>query len=125
MPDHDKADVRPLTSNTVTVIDTLDESRNRLQHGLHTETVDETVEVNMVTETMDQEIDSGEESKNRFKVTTIEVDVYQHEGSGSRPTNSNRRRLQRRVAGSIEVTMILTSRPKRAEADVTEMATIK
>ena len=72
--DQNQADVRPLTSNTVTVIDTLDESRNRLQRSSHTETVHETVEVNMLTETMVQEIDSGEESKNRFNVKVIEAD---------------------------------------------------
>ena len=72
--DHGQADVRSLTSNTVTVIDTLDKSRNRLQYGSHTETVNETVEVNMLTEAMVQEIDSGEESKNRFNVETIEAD---------------------------------------------------
>ena len=64
----------PLTSSTVTISDTLDESRNRVQHGLHMETVKETVEVNMLTETMDQEIDSSDESKSRFNVKSLEAD---------------------------------------------------
>ena len=70
----DLTDARSRTINAVTVIDALDESKNRLQHGSHTETVNETVEVNMLTEAVVQEIDSGDESKSRLNIKTIEAD---------------------------------------------------
>ena len=67
-------DVMPLTVSTLTISNTLDESRNRGQHGLHMETVKEIVEVNMLIETMDQEIDSNDELKNRLNVKSLKAD---------------------------------------------------
>ena len=64
----------PLTDTTFIMNDTLDGSRNRDQHGLHMETVKETVEVNMLTETMVPEIDSSDESKSRLNVKSLEAD---------------------------------------------------
>ena len=67
-------DAMTLTDSILTINDTLDESRNREQYGLYADTVKGAAEVSILTETMDPEIDSNDESKNRRNIKTLEAD---------------------------------------------------
>ena len=118
------SDVMPLTDSMFTINDTLDESRNREQYGLHTENGKESLEVNMLTEITDAGIDSSDESKNRPGVTILEVDggrmktvVADSHIQGDSDSNDA---LQTRTFRST-LTMKLTSRSSKTIIDVTNM----
>ena len=64
------SDAMLLTDATFKTNDTLDESKNREQNGLSTAFEKENGEVNMLIETVDAEIDSSDESKNRLETMT-------------------------------------------------------
>ena len=53
---------------------TLEEAKNHKQNDSNVEIREESVEVNVLTEAVVQQVDSGDESKSRFKVKTIEAD---------------------------------------------------
>ena len=112
------------TDSMFTISDTLDESRNREQYGLHTETGKESLEVNMLTEIMDAGIDSSDKSKNRPGVTILEVDGDRmktgvaglHIQGDSDSNDASQTRTFRST-----LTMTLKSRPLKTIIDITNM----
>ena len=119
------SDAMLLTDATFKTNDTLDESKNREQNGLSTAFEKENGEVNMLIETVNTEIDSSDESKNRLETMTTEIKCAKkktvvadpHIQADSDSNDSSQNRIFRST-----VTMNLTPRPTRDEADVTEMA---
>ena len=68
------SDVMTVTDSVFKINDTLDESKSRKQNDSHTETGEESVDVNILTEAVHAEVDSIDESRNRVEDTIPETD---------------------------------------------------
>ena len=116
------SDVMTLTDSVLTTNDTLDESKSREQNDSNVETGEETVEVNMLTETVHTEVDSFDGSRNRLEDVIPETDGTKRKTMIAdfhvQPADNDSRDLSQNRRFTSTLTMNITSGPPKTKMDV-------